>query len=121
MFSTKFSQKSPLFDPFLKNWTSPWLYLLQSYFEDNEDEVDPVDFNEFMVRPKLDAKARKQSMWMAEQIAMADSVSFWLQIWSWSKFRENCPRTYSDTSKYYPTSQITNLLEKGLISIPCCF
>ena len=37
--------------------------------------MDIVDFNEFMVRPKLDAKARKQSMWMAEQIAAADSVS----------------------------------------------
>ena len=39
------------------------------------DEMDPVDFNEYMVRPRLDAKARKQSMWMAEQISLADSVS----------------------------------------------
>ena len=46
----------------------------KQYFEDYEDEVDPVDFDAYIVRPRLDAKARKQSMWMAEQVALADSV-----------------------------------------------
>lgn len=36
--------------------------------------MDVVDFDAYIVRPQLDAKARKQSMWMAEQIALADSV-----------------------------------------------
>ena len=48
----------------------------QEYWEDNDDDIDPVDFNDHYHVPKLDDKARKMSMYLANQIKLNDSKGF---------------------------------------------